>query len=93
MGRLVNSALAHIAKSTLDAYVGTWNAFILWYGSLLRPRRLLMADDLSVALYLQSLTDSEKIYSNFKSVMYILLRRLFPFCGYNDRLVHKNHSE
>jgi hypothetical protein len=45
-----------VAKSTLsDAYVSTWNAFVLWHGSLLRPRQPLHADDLMVSLYLQSL--------------------------------------
>jgi hypothetical protein len=60
MGSLENSALALVTKYTLDeAYVGTWNAFIRWHGSLLRLRQPLPADDLIVFLYLQSLMDDE----------------------------------
>jgi len=49
--RLQMSALAHVAGSTSRAYVGPWNAFVLWCGTLMRPRRPLPADDLTVALY------------------------------------------
>jgi hypothetical protein len=48
-GRLQMSALAHVAGSTSRAYVGPWNAFVSWCGSLMRPRRPLPADDLTVA--------------------------------------------
>jgi hypothetical protein len=47
--------------------VGPWNAFVLWCGSLLRPRRPLLADDITVALYLQSLMDSANSFSTIKS--------------------------
>ena len=50
-GRLEISALAHVAGSTSRAYVGPWDAFVLWRGSLMRPRRPFPADDLTVALY------------------------------------------
>jgi len=50
MGRLQMSALAHVAGSTSRTYIGPWNAFVLWCGSFMRPRRPLPADDLRVAL-------------------------------------------
>jgi len=65
--RLQDSALAHVAASTSKAYVGPWNAYILWCGALLRPRRPLPADDITVALYLQSLMDTAKSFSTIKS--------------------------
>jgi len=49
-GRLQMSAMAHDAGSTSRAYVGPWNAFALWCGSLTRPRRPLPVDDLIAAL-------------------------------------------
>ncbi len=63
--RLQDSALAHVAASTSKAYVGPWNAYVLWCGSLLRPRRPLPADDITVALYLQSLMDAAKFFFNY----------------------------
>jgi len=51
-GRLQMSALAHVAGSTSRAYVGPYNAFVSWCGSLMRPRRPLPTDDLIVALSL-----------------------------------------
>jgi hypothetical protein len=45
-------ALAHVAASTSHAYVGPWNAFVVWCHNLLRPRRHLPAKDITVALYL-----------------------------------------
>jgi hypothetical protein len=65
--RLHNSALAHVAASTSKAYVGPWNAFVLWCGSLLKPRWFLPANDITVALYLQSLMDVANSYSTIKS--------------------------
>jgi len=65
--RLQMSALAHVAGSTSRAYVGPWNAFVLWCGTLIRPRRPLLADDLTVALYLQSLMDNSNSFSTVKS--------------------------
>ena len=59
--------MAHVAASTSKAYVGPWNAFVLWCGSLLRPRRPLPADDITVALYLQSIMDTAKSFSTIKS--------------------------
>ena len=50
-GRLQIGALAHVAGSTSHAYVGPWNAFVLWCGSLMRPSRPLLANDLTVAIY------------------------------------------
>jgi hypothetical protein len=44
-----------------------WNVFILWCGSLIRPRGLLPADDLTIALYFQSLMDSASSFSTIKS--------------------------
>jgi hypothetical protein len=38
-GELQSSALAHVATSTSNAYVGPWNAFVSWCNNLLRPRR------------------------------------------------------
>ena len=43
-GRLQMSALAHFAGPTSRAFVGPWNACVLWCGSLTRPRRPLPAD-------------------------------------------------
>ncbi len=39
-GELQNSALAHVAALTSHAYVGPWNAFVLWCQNLIRPRRI-----------------------------------------------------
>ncbi len=64
--RLRNSALAHVAASISEAYVGLWNAFVLWCYSLLKPRRPLLADDLTFALYLQLLMDSANYFSTIK---------------------------
>jgi hypothetical protein len=50
--KLQDCALAHVAASTYYTYVGPWTAFVLWCHSLLRPRRPLPVDDISVALYL-----------------------------------------
>jgi hypothetical protein len=66
-GRLDMSALAHVAGATSRAYVGPWNAFVLWRGSLMWPRRPLSADDLTIALYLQSLMDKASTFSTMKS--------------------------
>jgi hypothetical protein len=65
--RLQLSALAHVAGSTSRAYVGPWNAFVLWCGSLMRPRRPLPAEDITVALYFQSLLDKANPFSTTKS--------------------------
>ena len=64
---LQNSALAHVAASTPKAYVGPWNAFVIWCCSLLRHRRSLPADDITVALHVQSLMDSANSFSIIKS--------------------------
>jgi hypothetical protein len=94
MGCLENSALALVARSTLDdAYVGTWNAFGLWHGPLFRPRQPLQADDLMVSLFLQSLMDSDFLNTNYKIMTHILLRISFIFCGFNGRHVAKNPHE
>jgi hypothetical protein len=37
-GELQSSALAHVVASTSHAYVGPWNAFVLWCHNLLIPR-------------------------------------------------------
>ena len=66
-GRLQMSALAHVAGSTSRAYVGPWNAFVLWCGSLRRPRRPLPGDDLTFALYFNSLMDNANSLSTIKS--------------------------
>ena len=66
-GRLQMSALAHVDGSTSRAYVGSWNAFVLWCGSLMRPRRPLPADYRTVALYFQSLMDNANSFSTIKS--------------------------
>ncbi len=67
VGRVQISALAHVAGSTSCAYVGPWNAFVLWCGSLTRPRRANPADDLTVALYFRSLMDKANTPSPIKS--------------------------
>jgi len=61
------SALAHAAGSASRAYVGPWNAFVLWCGSLMKPRKPLPADDLTIALSCQSLMDSAISFSTIKS--------------------------
>jgi hypothetical protein len=61
------STLVHVAESASRAYVGPWNAFVLWCGSLMRPRTSLPADDLKVALYLQSILDKANTFSTIKS--------------------------
>ena len=65
-GRLQMSALAHVAGSISCAYVGPWNAFVSWRGLFMRPRRPLPADDLTVALYFQSLMDNSNSFSTVK---------------------------
>ena len=71
--RLQNSALAQVADSTSKAYVGPWNTFVLWCGSLLKPRRPLPADDITVALYFQSLMDSANSFPTIKALPLLLL--------------------
>ena len=66
-GRLQQSAIAHVAESTSASYVGQWNAFVSWCGSLARPRRALPADDLTVALYLQVVADGAKSFAPVKN--------------------------
>ncbi len=66
-GELQNSALAHVAASTSHAYVGPWNAFVLWCQSLIRPRKSLPAEDITVALYMQSLMNNVNSFSTIKS--------------------------
>ena len=66
-GELQNSALAHVAASTSHAYVGPLNAFVLWCQNLIRPRRSLPAEDITVALYMQSLMNSANSFSSIKS--------------------------
>ena len=66
-GELQSSALAHVATSTSNAYVGPWNAFVSWCNNLLRPRRSLPAEDITVALYMQSLMNSANSFSTIKS--------------------------
>ena len=47
---LQESATAHVAESTSGAYIESCNAFVLRCGALMRPRRPLLADDITVAL-------------------------------------------
>jgi hypothetical protein len=67
VGRLRESALAHVASSTSSNYVGPWTAFTKWCDSLARPRRPLPAEDITVALYLQSLMDTSNTFSVIKT--------------------------
>ncbi len=46
---LQDSALAHIAASTSKAHVSPWNAFVIWWLAILKLRRPLPADDITVA--------------------------------------------
>jgi hypothetical protein len=48
-------------------YVGPWNAFDLWCGSLTRPRRPLPVDDLTTALYFQSLMNNASSFLTIRS--------------------------
>ena len=65
--RLQLSTLAHVTGSASRAYVGPWNAFFIWCGSLMRPRRPLPAEDITVALYFQSLLDKANPFSTIYS--------------------------
>jgi hypothetical protein len=65
--QLQKPAFIHVAASTSEAYVGPWSAFVLWCGSLLKSRRSLPADGITVALYLQSLMDSANSFFIIKS--------------------------
>jgi hypothetical protein len=65
--RLQMSALAHVAESTSHAYIGPWNAFAFWCGSLMRPRRPLPANDFKISLTFQSPMDSANSFSTIKS--------------------------
>jgi hypothetical protein len=64
---LQDPTLAHVAVSTSHAYVGPWNAFVLWCSTSLRPRTSLPGDYITVALYIQSLMNSSKSFSTIKS--------------------------
>ena len=66
VGRLQQSAMAHVAESTSASYVGSWNAFVSWCGSLARPRRALPADDMTVAMYLQVVADGAQSFAPVK---------------------------
>ncbi len=61
------TALAHVAASTSKADVGPWNAFVVWCYSLIKYRRPLPVEDITVNLYLQSLMDSANSFSTIKS--------------------------
>jgi hypothetical protein len=65
--RLQLSALAHVAGSTSRAYVGPWSAFVIWCGSLMRPRKPLPEEDITVALYFQSQIYKADPFSTIKS--------------------------
>ena len=65
--RLQQSAIAHVASSTSDAYVSPWNMFVQWCNSLASPRQTLPADDTTVALYLQHVLDRANSYAVIKS--------------------------
>jgi hypothetical protein len=86
--RLQNLALAHVAASTSKAYVGPYNAFVVWCGSLLRPRRPLQADDIAIALYLQFLMDTSKSFQLLKALQRLLLSYIRLICLQTILLVH-----
>jgi hypothetical protein len=65
--RIQESSIAHVAESTSGAYVGPCNAFVLWCGAVTRPRRPLPNDDITLALYKQSLMDKANSFSAIKS--------------------------
>ena len=67
MERLRESVMNHVTTSSSKAYSGPWNAFVEWFGSLARPRSVLPADDLTVAIYFQVMMDKAKKIASIKS--------------------------
>jgi hypothetical protein len=75
--RLRGSTIAHVAESTSGAYVGPWNTFVLWCETLMRPRRPFPINDITIAIYIQSLMD-KAIYIFTITYIFLLLIALPP---------------
>ena len=65
--RLRESAAMHVAGSKAEAYMGPWNHFMDWCASLKVPRCPLPADDMTVALYLQSVVKRANTFAPVKN--------------------------
>jgi hypothetical protein len=64
---LRESAVAHVASSTAGAYRGPWAHFVTWCSSLAAPRRPLPAEEITAALYLQSVVERSDTFAPVKS--------------------------
>ena len=64
---LRESAALHVASSTAEAYRGPWNSFVDWCTRLKVPRCPLPADEMTVALYLQSVVERSNTFAPVKS--------------------------
>jgi len=60
-------ALAHVAESSCNTYIGHWNLFVAWCNALAVPRVTLPTTDGTVALYLQSVVNRAKTFAPVKS--------------------------
>ena len=64
---LHESAVAHVAGSSANAYVGPWTHFVDLRASLVVPRFPLPTSEMTVALYLRSVVERSKSYAPVKS--------------------------
>jgi len=76
---LQSSATTHVAESTSGAYVGPWNAFVIWCAALFRHRRPFSADDLTVVLCIKSFMEKANLFSTIKNAsVSITIKTLNP---------------
>ena len=64
---LRESAAAHVASSTAAAYRGPWAHFVSWCSSLAAPRCSLPDEEITLALYLQSMVERSSTFAAVKS--------------------------
>ena len=64
---LRESAATHVASSTAAAYRWPWAHFVNLCASLAAPRCPLLDEEITVALYLQSLVERSSIFAPVKS--------------------------
>jgi len=64
---LRESVAMHVASSTAEAYLGPWNYIVDGRACLRVPRCPLPADEMTVALYLQSVVERANAFAPVKS--------------------------
>jgi hypothetical protein len=64
---LQRSALAHVADSSCKTYTGQFNLFAAWCGALVELIVPLLASNMTVAWYLQSMANAAKTFAPVKA--------------------------